>query len=47
MFNELLAERGYAVPLTIPPNVDYAKQFVAAAKRARQADRGLWRVCGR
>ena len=42
MFNELLAERGYAQPLTIPPNVDYADRFVAAARRARRARRGLW-----
>ena len=41
-FNELLAERGYATPLTIPPNDDYAKRFVAAARRAREAGRGLW-----
>src|SRR4051795_2784745 len=47
MFNELLAERGYATPLTIPPNVDYARRFVAAAKRAREAGRGLWRACAR
>ncbi|HEX4718480.1 MAG TPA: thermonuclease family protein [Thermoleophilaceae bacterium] len=47
MFNELLAERGYATPLTIPPNVDYASRFVAAARRARNAGRGLWRACAR
>jgi micrococcal nuclease len=47
MFNEVLAERGYATPLTIPPNVDYASRFAAAARRARQADRGLWRACAR
>src|SRR3954447_21549164 len=41
-FNELLAARGYATPLTIPPNDDYAKRFVAAARRAREANRGLW-----
>jgi micrococcal nuclease len=41
-FNEMLAERGYATPLTIPPNDDYAKRFVAAARRAREAGRGLW-----
>ena len=45
MFNELLAERGYATPMTIPPNVDYAERFVAAARRAREANRGLWRAC--
>src|SRR3954470_18399328 len=27
LFNELLAERGYATALTIPPNVDYAERF--------------------
>src|SRR5436189_566692 len=32
MFNELLAEDGYATPMTIPPNVDYADRFVAAAR---------------
>ncbi len=41
-FNELLASRGYATPLTIPPNDDYAKRFVAAARRARELSRGLW-----
>jgi micrococcal nuclease len=45
LFNELLVERGYATPLTIPPNVDFADRFVAAAKRARGAGRGLWRAC--
>jgi micrococcal nuclease len=42
MFNGLLAERGYATPLTIPPNDDYARLFLAAARRARAAHRGLW-----
>jgi micrococcal nuclease len=45
MFNELLAERGYATPMTIPPNVDFADRFVAAARRAREQHRGLWRAC--
>ena len=45
MFNELLAERGYATPLTIPPNVDFADRFVAAARRARELGRGLWKAC--
>jgi micrococcal nuclease len=40
--NALLVERGYAQPLTIPPNVDYAERFRAAARRARAAGRGLW-----
>jgi micrococcal nuclease len=43
--NLLLAEAGYALPLTIPPNVDYADRFVAAARRARERRRGLWLAC--
>jgi micrococcal nuclease len=46
MFNSLLAERGYASPMTIPPNVEFADTFVAAARRAREAGRGLWSACG-
>ena len=45
MFNLLLAQRGYASPLTIPPNVEFADRFVAAARRAREAGRGLWSAC--
>ena len=29
--NLLLVRRGYAQPLTVPPNVEYASRFVAAA----------------
>ena len=46
LFNELLAERGYAQPLTVPPNDELAERFVAAARRAREARRGLWNACG-
>ena len=48
MLNAMLVERGYATPLTIPPNVEYADRFVAAARRARRAARGLWsrHTCG-
>jgi micrococcal nuclease len=45
LFNELLVEQGYAQALTIPPNDELAGRFVAAARRARQAGRGLWRAC--
>jgi micrococcal nuclease len=46
-FNLMLAERGYATTLTIPPNVEYADRFRAAVRRAREANRGLWspRTC--
>jgi micrococcal nuclease len=46
MFNQILAERGYAQPLTIPPNDQYAPKFVAAARRARSAGLGLWGLPG-
>ena len=44
--NLVLVERGYAQPLTIPPNLAHADQFVAAAARARADGRGLWGACG-
>jgi micrococcal nuclease len=40
--NRLLVARGYAQPLTVPPNVEYEDVFVRAARRARDAGRGLW-----
>ena len=40
--NRLLVARGYAQPLTVPPNVDYAQLFSRAAGRARAAGHGLW-----
>ena len=41
-FNALLVSRGYAQPLTIPPNDEYAGSFVALSRRARQRSAGLW-----
>jgi endonuclease YncB( thermonuclease family) len=40
--NRLLVARGYAQPMTVPPNVEYEDVFVRAAERAREAGRGLW-----
>jgi micrococcal nuclease len=40
--NRLLVARGYAQPLTVPPNVEYEDLFVRAARRAREAGLGLW-----
>ncbi len=40
--NALLVERGYAQPMTVPPNVRYAERYVWLARRARAAGRGLW-----
>lgn len=47
-FNAMLVARGYAQPLTIPPNVEYADLFVRLSRQARSAGRGLWsrRACG-
>ena len=44
-FNALLAREGYAVPLTIPPNVEHAERFVRDAAAARREGRGLWSAC--
>jgi micrococcal nuclease len=40
--NLLLVQRGYAQPLTIPPNDRFAGRFVAAARKARAHRLGLW-----
>jgi micrococcal nuclease len=46
-FNELLVAEGFAVPLTIPPNVRHADRFRELARRARERAAGLWssRAC--
>jgi micrococcal nuclease len=48
MLNALLVRRGYATPLTIPPNVDFAERFRSLARRARERGLGLWSpaTCG-
>ena len=43
--NAELVREGYARTLTIPPNVRYAARFAGLARRAREAQRGLWRAC--
>jgi len=40
--NLLLVRRGYAQPLTVPPNDRFAARFVAAAREARASGAGLW-----
>jgi len=40
-----VVRRGFAEPLTIPPNVAHADDFVAAARLARDDDLGLWALC--
>jgi len=43
--NAALVRRGYAVALTIPPNVAHAQRFSKLASAARRAGRGLWSSC--
>jgi micrococcal nuclease len=40
--NLLLVRRGYAQPLTIPPNDRFARRFAAAARGARARRAGRW-----
>lgn len=42
MVNARLLREGYAVVLTIPPNVRYAERFRILAAQARRERRGLW-----
>jgi micrococcal nuclease len=44
--NAALVRGGYAVPLTIPPNVAHERQFRRLARTARHKGRGLWSACG-
>ena len=42
MLNEEILKAGYAVILTIPPNVKYKDRFLRAYKQARNGKVGLW-----
>jgi endonuclease YncB( thermonuclease family) len=46
MLNRVMVEQGFAQPLTIPPDVQFAHVFRAGARAARRAGLGLWRACG-
>jgi len=45
LFNGELAEDGYALQLTVPPDVRYAGLFTRYVGEARAAGRGLWASC--
>ena len=45
MVNEQMVAEGYAVTLTIPPDVRHTERFVAAQQAARDAGAGLWSGC--
>jgi len=40
--NAELVKKGYAMVMTVPPNVKYAEKFVTLARKARKKERGLW-----
>ena len=40
--NAELIKEGYAMALTIPPNVKFAEQFAKLQDQARQGKKGLW-----
>ncbi|QLH52764.1 MAG: hypothetical protein CH6_0065 [Candidatus Kapaibacterium sp.] len=43
MLNEVILEEGYAMLLTIPPNVKYVDRFKEAYQKARANKKGLWK----
>lgn len=40
--NEELLRLGYAMVMTVPPNVKFADRFIEIQREAREAKRGLW-----
>jgi len=40
--NAELVRQGYAMVMTIPPNVKYADRFVKLERKARKNNKGLW-----
>jgi len=40
--NAELIKGGYAVVLTIPPNVRHTDEFLRLQRKARRQDKGLW-----
>jgi len=43
MLNKKIICSGYAVPLTIPPDVKYAEKFRKCYRKARMERKGLWK----
>jgi len=42
MLNEEIICNGYALPLTVPPNIKYRDRFLKCFKKALRERRGLW-----
>ena len=40
-----LVKQGFANSYSYPPDIKYQKEFLAAEKEAREAERGLWKAC--
>jgi micrococcal nuclease len=40
--NAELVKQGYAMVMTVPPNVRFAEEFVKLQQEARENNRGLW-----
>jgi len=40
--NAWLVEHGYAMVMTVPPNVKHQELFLRLQREAREAGRGLW-----
>ena len=47
LFDERILEDGYAVLLTVPPNVRYVDRLTQAQRAGREAGAGLWGACPR
>ena len=45
LINAVLVREGYAVALTVPPNVRFAPRFRRLARAARRGGKGLWGSC--
>lgn len=41
--NEKMVKEGYAMAMTVPPNVKYSGKFLMLQQQARNSRRGLWR----
>lgn len=42
--NANLIEQGYAQVMTVPPNVKYADYFKRLQRKAKSAEKGLWKI---
>jgi micrococcal nuclease len=41
--NATLVKQGYAMVMTVPPNIKFAEEFVKLQQEAREHNRGLWK----